>query len=100
MILEAEARPHIAEFPVVTKILNAIKAQPLKDSALGEMAANYIVKSMAEENGFTAFHTPEERELAAALRQMTCGPRAAYYAWRLYRRYRESGDISADAISY
>ena len=105
MMIDAETRPTlnkaaIVKFPVVTKIVEAIKAQPLRDRAMGEVAAAYIVKSMAEENGFPAFQTPEERELASKLRDIAVGPRAAYYGWRLYRRYRQSGELTPLAISY
>ena len=105
MMIDAETRPTLnkpamIKFPVVTKIVEAIRAQPLRDRAMGEVAAAYIVKSMAEENGFPAFRTPEERELASKLRDIAVGPRAAYYGWRLYRRYRQSGELTPLAISY
>ena len=105
MLIDAETKPPLnklamIKFPVVTKIVEAIRAQPLQDRAKGKIAAAYIVKSMAEENGFPAFQTPEERELASTLRDIAVGPRAAYYGWRLYRRYRQGGDIAVDAVRY
>ena len=105
MMIDAETRPTLnkpamIKFPVVTKIVEAIRAQPLRDRAMGEVAAAYIVKSMAEENGFPAFQTPEERAVSSALQQLSCGPRSAHYGWRLYRRYRQGGDIAVDAVRY
>lgn len=87
-------------FPVVNKIAEAIEAQPVRDHAQNDNQARQIVTSLAEENGFFNLWTPEERAVAAALRRLRCGPRAAYYGWRLYRRYRQSGDITQDAVSY
>jgi len=96
----AVRHPAVIGFPVVTKIVEAITAQPQRDRVGVNVCAEYVVKSMAEENGFAAFQTPEERELASTLRELAVGPRAAYYGWRLYRRYRQGGDITLDAVSY
>lgn len=100
MTLETKIKPQAAEFPIITKIVNAINAQALMNRASDDMTANYIVRSMGEENGFTFLHTREERAFAMALRRMACGPRAAHYGWRLYKTYRQSGDIALDAISF
>ena len=105
MMIDAETRPTLnkpamIKFPVVTKIVEAIKAQPLRDRAMGEVAAAYIVKSMAEENGFPAFQTPEERAVWAALRRLNCGPRSAHYGWRLYKSYRHGGQVDTETVTY
>jgi len=99
-LLDTQFRPKKEAFPVITKIINAVNDQTPAERPYGNILVYDVVKSMAEENGFNAFRTAEERELAAALRSLSCGPRAAHYAWRLYRRYRQSGDIALDAISY
>lgn len=93
-------RPAGSAFPAINKIVEAIKAQPMRDHALGDVAADYIVKSMAEENGFANLLTPEERAFAAVLRRLAVGPRAAHYGWRLYAKYRQSGHIAVEAVSY
>ncbi len=87
-------------FPAINKIIEAIKAQPMRDHALGDVAADYIVKSMAEENGFYNLLTPEERAFANMLRRLAVGPRAAHYGWRLYARYRQSGHIALESVNY
>ncbi|WP_026942779.1 hypothetical protein [Hellea balneolensis] len=93
-------RPQGTAFPAITKIIEAIKAQPMRDHALGDIAADYIVKSMAEENGFANLLTPEERAFATMLRRLAVGPRAAHYGWRLYAKYRQSGDIALESVNY
>lgn len=87
-------------FPVVSKIAAAIEARPGRDSAASESQARAIVKSLAEENGFHNLWTPEERAIGAALERLSCGPRSAHFGWRLYRRYRQSGTIGVEAVSY
>ena len=87
-------------FPVVNQICAAIDDQAVRDYAPTDITAKIIVSSLAEENGFFDLWSPEERAVSAALRRLSCGPRAAHYGWRLYRRYRQSGDIAADAVSY
>lgn len=100
MTIATLERPHSNVFPAINKIVDAIKSQPMRDHALGDVAADYIVKSMAEENGFYDLLTPEERAFANMLRRLSVGPRAAHYGWRLYARYRQSGNIALDSVNY
>jgi len=87
-------------FPIVNKIAAAIEGQLDRDIAPSDMQARIIVTSLAEENGFFNLWAPEERAVAAALRRLSCGPRSAHYGWRLYSRYRQSGDLGSEGVSY
>ena len=93
-------RPQSTGFPAINKIVEAIRAQPQRDRAPGDIAANYIVRAMAEENGFITLWTAEEKAFAKMLRSLAVGPRAAHYGWRLYAKYRQSGHIAVDAVAY
>lgn len=87
-------------FPAVAKIVAAIEAQPSRDYAPIEAQVEFIVLSVAEENGFLDLWTPEERAVCTALQRLSCGPRSAHYGWRLYARYRQGGDVDVRDVSY
>jgi len=96
---KATAKPS-SGFPIVNMISAAIEAQTGRDRASSVIQARIVVTSLAEENGFFNLWAPEERAVAAALRRLSCGPRAAHYGWRLYSRYRQTGDLAAEGVSY
>lgn len=88
------------DFPVVSQITAAIEERTGRDYAPSHIQARAIVTSLAEENGFLNLWTPEERAVSSSLQALLCGPRSAHYGWRLYRRYRQSGTIGVEAVSY
>ena len=92
---EAQSR-----FPAVQRLIKEINALPKRDSSPDEGTAEFIVQSLAHENGFKGLWTPEERAIGAALIQLQLGPRAAHYGWRLYKRYRATACWDVDRIEY
>lgn len=100
MMTELSKPKRNSGFPAVNSIVAAIEAQPSRDHAPNDSKARFIVTSIAEENGFFDLWTPEERAVSAALRRLCCGPRTAHYGWRLYARYRQSGDAGISDVSY
>lgn len=85
-------------FKVVQRLVDHIQALPDRD---GAPTSDFdFVKSLAEENGFQEYRFPEEFAISAAMKDLDVGPRTAHYAWRLYKRYRSTGDWDAGAINY
>jgi len=84
----------------VEKLISHIKALPERDSLPATDLKICIVKSLAEENGFEALKAPEEFAIFQAMKNLKVGPRTAHYGWRLYKRYRSTGDWDAASISY
>lgn len=102
---EATASPDAAaippsDFPIISQITAAIEARPGRDYAASHIQSRAIAISLAEENGFRNLRSPEERAVSSSLQALLCGPRSAHYGWRLYRRYRQTGTIGVEAISY
>ena len=87
-------------FKAVEKLISHISALPDRDFVPASDIEHCIVKSLAEENGFQAFKAPEELAVSEAMKSLKVGPRTAHYGWRLYKRYRSTGDWDAAAISY
>ena len=87
-------------FKAVEKLISHITALPDRDFLPASDIQHCIVKSLAEENGFRVFNAPEEFAVSEAMKTLRVGPRTAHYGWRLYKRYRSTGDWDAAAISY
>lgn len=87
-------------FPTVDKLIAVIQDLPHRDWSNTIMGASYAVNALGQEAGFDRHKTPEERAVASALKRIFCGPRTAHYAWRLYARYRQGGQLSARNITY
>lgn len=87
-------------FPVVKKLIAAIRELPNRDWSNTIWAASYAVHSLGSEAGFGDSQTSEERAVASALKQIFCGPRTAHYGWRLYARYRQGGPLNPLNITY
>lgn len=87
-------------FKAVEKLISYIRALPDRDFIPASDIEYCIVKSLAEENGFGSFNAPEEFAVSEAMKSLKVGPRTAHYGWRLYKRYRSTGDWDAAAISY
>ena len=92
----SEPRTH----KVVETLIRSIKALPDRDFPPASDLQDCIVKSLAEENGFSALKAPEEFAIFEAMKNLRVGPRTAHYGWRLYKRYRTTGDWDAGAVSY
>ena len=91
-----ESRKH----KVVETLIRSIKALPDRDFPPASDIDYCIVTSLAEENGFSAFKAPEEFAIFEAMKNLRAGPRTAHYGWRLYKRYRTTGDWDVSAVSY
>lgn len=89
-----------ASFKAVYSLVDLIMALPDRDAPSASDHNFCIVKSLAEENGFRVLRTPEEHAISAAMQELKVGPRTAHYGWRLYKRYRTTGDWDAGAVSY
>lgn len=87
-------------FPVVKKLIVAIRNLPHRDWSNTIWDASYAVHALGTEAGFGRIHTSEERAVASALKQIFCGPRTAHYGWRLYARYRQGGPLNPLNITY
>ena len=88
------------KFKAVKRLIDHIQALPDRDFPPASDHNFCIVKSLAAENGFRTFKAPEEFAIFRAMRDLRVGPRTAHYGWRLYKRYRATGDWDAAAISY
>ena len=89
-----------SNFSVVNRLIAAIRDLPQRDWSGSTLGASYAVNALGQEEGFSGNHTPEERAVATALKRIFCGPRSAHYAWRLYARYKESGQLNPLNITY
>jgi len=87
-------------FPVVDRVIAAIRDLPYRDWSNSIWDASYAVHSLGKEAGFAWIRTSEERAVASALKQIFCGPRTAHYGWRLYARYRQGGLLNPLNITY
>jgi len=88
------------KFKAVNRLIDHIQALPNRDFPPASDHDFCIVKSLAAENGFRTLKAPEEFAISKAMRDLRVGPRTAHYGWRLYKRYRSTGDWDAAAISY
>ena len=87
-------------FPIVQKLIQAIEALPQRDYSKDPETAEFVMQSLAHENGFQGLWTPEERAMGSAFITLRLGPRAAHYGWRLYKRYRATGAWDVDRLGY
>ena len=87
-------------FKAVQALIDHIQSLPDRDSPPASDHTFCIVKSLAEENGFTEYRVPEELAISNAMKELRVGPRTAHYGWRLYKRYRSTGSWDAGAINY
>ena len=98
MYLDTSENP--VTFKVVEALIEHIKALPNRDFLPASDHEFCIVKSLAEENGFNGYRASEEFAVSEAMKNLNVGPRTAHYGWRLYKRYRSTGDWDVAAISY
>lgn len=88
------------KFKAVQALIDHIQSLPDRDVPPASDHSFCIVKSLAEENGFTEYRAPEELAISKAMKKLRVGPRTAHYGWRLYKRYRSTGDWDTGAINY
>ena len=98
--VNARSRDVNSRFPAVQKLIAAINALPVRDRSQDAQTAEYVMQSLAHENGFQGLWTPEERAVGSAFITLRLGPRAAHYGWRLYKRYRATGAWDVDRVGY